>query len=131
MKESNIYYWVFLVLASLFEVCWLMSLKFLDFPAIIKFEWFKNYKGLQSLAILQPFLAYIVFGLANVYFFSVAIKKIPIATAFSIWLSLALVVSTIIDVYYFRTQYNLIQLVLLFIIVLCVIGLKMSTKIAG
>ena len=41
--------------------------------------------------MLVPFVGYILFGLANIYLFSLAIKQIPTATAFAVWTAITLI----------------------------------------
>ncbi len=126
MKEDNLIQWLYLCLASLFEVCWLLSLKYLDIGQIMKIRMFNFNKGINSFSIILPLVCYIVFGLCNIYFFSEAIKKIPMAIAFGIWLALALVITSIIEYFYFKVEYSVLQFFFLTIIMICVIGLKLS-----
>ncbi len=128
MKGDSILPWLYLGLASVFEVAWLMALKYLNISHIMKINWFRIFKDLQSFIILLPLICYIVFGICNIYFFSEATKKIPIAIAFSIWLSLALVITTIVEYLYFKVEYSAIQFFFLLIIIICVIGLKLTDK---
>jgi quaternary ammonium compound-resistance protein SugE len=43
------------------------------------------YRWAGGLPVLLPFIGYILFGLANIYLFSLAIKALPTATAFAVW----------------------------------------------
>lgn len=116
--------WLYLLLASAMEMCWMISLKYLDFKAIKNIDWNQFLKSNQGIITILPLLAYILFGLGNVVFFSMATKSIPLATAFAAWLGVALIGSVIIDMIYFKIPYTFIQLVFLLFIVTGVIGLK-------
>lgn len=117
--------WTYLILASAMEMCWMISLKYLDFKAIKNIEWVQFLQSNQGILIMLPLIAYILFGLGNVVFFSMATKSIPLATAFAVWLGVALVGTVIIDLLYYKINYSVLQLVFLLLIVVGVIGLKL------
>lgn len=73
---------------------------------------------------LLPLITYIVFGLANVVFFTAATKTIALSTAFGVWLGLALVGIMIIDILYFKVAVSFTQLIFMSMIILGVVGLK-------
>ncbi len=77
--------------------------------------------------ILLPLLGYIIFGLANVYFFSLAIKSIPASTAMAVWLAVALVGVKIIDITYFKEPFHWQQVVYFGMIIFGIVGLKQTT----
>ena len=117
--------WTYLILASAMEMCWMISLKYLDFKAIKNIEWVQFLQSNQGILTMLPLIAYILFGLGNVVFFSMATKSIPLATAFAVWLGVALVGTVIIDILYYKINYSVLQLVFLLLIVVGVIGLKL------
>ncbi len=117
--------WTYLILASAMEMCWMISLKYLDFKAIKNIEWVQFLQSNQGILTMLPLIAYILFGLGNVVFFSMATKSIPLATAFAVWLGVALVGTVIIDLLYYKINYSVLQLVFLLLIVVGVIGLKL------
>jgi len=127
MNPTNIA-WLFTLLAALCEVCWLLSIKYLDFKALSSFKWVKFHNVQESLSTLVPFICYLGFGLANVICFSIASKKLPTAVVFATWLAVALVITTVIDVGYFKESYSRLQYVFIIVILVGVVGLKMSTK---
>ncbi len=51
---------------------------------------------------MSPLAGYLLFGLANVYFFSLAIKQIPTATAFAVWTGVSLVLIKLADSVFFH-----------------------------
>ncbi|MBK9256047.1 MAG: hypothetical protein IPM42_11200 [Saprospiraceae bacterium] len=117
--------WLYLILASVMEMCWMISLKYLDFKAIKNIHWGLFFKLNDGFLTLLPLLAYILFGLGNVVFFSMATKSIPLATAFAVWLGVALVGTVFIDILYYKINYSTVQLAFLLLIVIGVIGLKL------
>lgn len=119
--------WLYLFIASLFEIGWIFSLKKLSFAEIKKVS-------LQAIAqhptdnlvILLPLIGYIGFGLANIYFFSLAMKQIPASTAFAIWMGVTLAGVKIIEVVFFKEAIRSMDYLFLGLLVIAIIGLKRS-----
>ena len=119
--------WLLLIIAGILESFWLISLKFLDMKKIASLEWLKFEDFQQSALTILPFLGYVVFGLSNVICFSIASKKIPASVAFAVWVATALCISAILDATYFGENLTWKHLVSFLIIILGMIGLKLST----
>ena len=120
--------WVYLLIASMFESCWIYSLKFLDMKQIFGV---KVNALLHSAVAWKPFLplgGYIVFGLCNIYLFSISMKTIPPPTAFAVWMALALIFSKLLDVFVFHEAYNYQQILFTGVLLIGVTGLKFYGK---
>ena len=113
-----------LLLASLFEIAWTFSLRFMSVKKLKTLHWrgFFNQQG--SWAILAPFIGYILFGLANVYFISQAMKDIPASTALAVWMGTALVGIKLVEIFYFKTSYDWVQFIYIGLILIGIVGLK-------
>ncbi|MCS7037568.1 MAG: SMR family transporter [Saprospiraceae bacterium] len=120
--------WMALFIASGMEICWIYSLKWLDFKRIAAFGFPRLFIEWDGWLALMPLLGYIVFGLANIYFFSMAMKGIPPSTAFAVWMGLALVGTKIVGVAFFREDWNWTQVLFIALIVVGVAGLKYGEK---
>lgn len=120
--------WISLFLASLCETLWASSLKFLNFRKV-KLRLRRN--GLFSkefgVAFL-PFSTYAIFGILNMTFLTYALKEIPLAICYAVWMGLALLIQTIIDIFIFKENISLKQLGFMFLILLGIIGIQMSSK---
>jgi quaternary ammonium compound-resistance protein SugE len=119
--------WLLLIIAGILESFWLVSLKFLDMKKIATFEWIKFQDVQQSILTILPFLGYVTFGLANVICFSIASKKIPASVAFAVWVATALCISAVLDATYFDENLTWKHLVSFALIIIGMIGLKLST----
>jgi quaternary ammonium compound-resistance protein SugE len=119
--------WFYLILASCLEVCWIYSVKFLDMRKIGEISWRNLQKDYTQLISLVPLAAYLFFGLTNVILFSMAMRKIPASTAFAVWMALALVVSKIVEVTYFKETFSWATVFFILLILIGVIGLKTTT----
>jgi len=116
--------WIYLFIASVFEIAWTFSLKFLDFKKIGAIRWTTFFSNRQHLLVLAPLLGYILFGLANVFFFSLSVKQIPTSTALAVWMGVALIGVKLVDVSLFKEPWHPMQLFYLGLIVVGIIGLK-------
>ena len=116
--------WIYLLVASCFEVCWIYSLKWLDMKRIAQIKPSTLVGSIEPWQALFPLLGYIAFGLGNIYFFSQAMKTIQASTAFAVWMGLALVFSKGVDILVFKEAYNMQQLFFTLLVLLGIIGLK-------
>ncbi len=116
--------WFYLLIAASFEACWTITLKAMQFADLKTLRWNTFYRLDGGLPVLLPFIGYILFGLANVYFFTLAIKQIPTATAFAVWTALALILLKLMDVFYFKIQVSVQEIFFLMLITIGIVGLK-------
>lgn len=87
-------------------------------------RWYTFYLPGIGLPILLPFVGYIVFGMANIYFFSQAIKHIPTPMTFAVWTAMSLVLIKLVDVLVFKTDLSFTELFFLTLIGVGIIGLR-------
>lgn len=80
----------------------------------------------DNLIVLLPLMGYIGFGLANIYFFSLAMKQIPASTAFAIWMGVILAGVKMIEVFLFKEAIKPMDYVYLALILIAIVGLKKS-----
>jgi multidrug transporter EmrE-like cation transporter len=119
--------WLYLIIASVFEIGWIFSLKKLGFAEIRKISFQSlSQQPSESFLTVLPLLGYIGFGLANIYFFSLAMKQIPASTAFAIWMGVTLTGVKLIEVLFFKEVSKPMDYVFLALIALAIIGLKKS-----
>ena len=120
--------WFCLFMASLFQVAWTFSLKFLDFKKLQQADWSSLFAWKASFVLLLPLLGYIVFGLLNSYFLSIAMKSIPASTTIAVWLGMAVIGIKIADMAFFKDRLQAGQFLYAMLIIAGVVGLKMSTR---
>lgn len=116
--------WIYLFVASLFEIAWTYSLKFMDMKKIGAIRWLQFFNSTDGIVTLAPLLGYIVFGLANIYCFSVSLKTIPTATAIAVWMGVVLVGTKLIDMLYFKQAFSYSQFIFISFILVGIVGLK-------
>jgi len=122
--------WIYLFIASLFEIAWTFCVKFLEVKKILAIKWLQFFNTPRAnFLTLAPLAGYIVFGLANITFFSIAIKQIPASTAMAVWLSVALIGVKLVEIFAYKQPYNIYQFLYFTLIIIGVIGLKRDSAV--
>lgn len=103
--------WLLLFLAGLFEIGWPVGFKMSEVQANYKWQW-------------------IVFSIVSMalsgFFLWMAQKQIPIGTAYVVWTGIGAAGTFIIGIFYFKDPATLFRLLSALLIVVGVIGLKIS-----
>jgi quaternary ammonium compound-resistance protein SugE len=116
--------WLYLLLASVMEVCWNYSLKYTSVAKIKALDWSQFFTNSTGIATLLPAIGYVAFGVANVFFFSKALNVIPASTAFAIWMGVALVGIKIVDTLVLKEAFQWAHVFYIGCILVGIIGLK-------
>ena len=116
--------WLYLFIAALFESAWTFSLKFMRFGDLKTLRFTNFYKTAEGLPIFLPFLGYILFGIGNIYFFSLAIKQVPTATAYAVWTAVTLVLIKLAEVLFFKQRVSFFEIFFMLLIMTGIMGLK-------
>jgi quaternary ammonium compound-resistance protein SugE len=99
--------WVYLFVAGLLEVGWAMGLK-------------------QSEGFSKPLpsVLTIIGMIASFGFLSMALRTLPIGTAYAVWTGIGAVGTVLLGMIFFREPVEALRLVCLLLIVVGVVGLK-------
>jgi quaternary ammonium compound-resistance protein SugE len=116
--------WLYLILAASCETAWTFCLKFMKFSDLKTLRFINFYRWQGGLPVLLPFVGYVLFGLANIYLFSMAIKQIPTATAFAVWTASTLLLIKAAELIFFRQQISWIEVFFMLLIMAGILGLK-------
>lgn len=116
--------WLYLFIAALFESAWTFSLKFMRFGDLKTLRFTNFYKVAEGLPILVPFVGYILFGIGNIYFFSIAIKHVSTATAYAVWTAITLVLIKLAEVVIFKQKISWLEVLFMMMIMAGIMGLK-------
>ena len=102
--------WLFLTVSALFEIAWIVSLKLTD--------------GLHR---ILPLAGYLISGLGAAVFLSMAMKAIPMGTAYAVWMGSSLVGAMVVDAAFFREPWNAVRFGCALLIVLGSCGLQLAS----
>ncbi len=119
--------WIYLIIASAFETCWTFSFKYLEFRKISTLR-FSNLLTPEGYMVWIPLLGYIVFGIGNIYFLSLAMKQISIATAFAVWTAVSIVLIKLTEVFITKATISFPEIFFLSVTVAGIIGLKIYSN---
>lgn len=103
--------WLYLVIAGAFETFWAVSLKHTD-----------------GFSKLWPSVITVVGMAASFYFLSLALKDLPLGTAYAIWTGIGTVGTLILGAILFRESITLPQILCVALIAAGIIGLKLTAR---
>ena len=99
--------WIYLLIAGFFEIFWAIGLKLSN--------------GFSNLI----FSIFTVIGMiASFYFLALALKNIPIGTAYAIWTGIGIIGTVIIGIMFFKEPISIIRLFCIFLIIIYYIKKK-------
>jgi len=102
--------WIILVTAGLFEIVWAIGLKYTD-----------------GFTKPWPTVGTILAMVISVILLGVAMKTLPVGTAYAVWVGVGAVGTAILGIILFGESANMARLLSLALIVMGVIGLKLAT----
>lgn len=102
--------WLILFIAGLLEIAWAIGLKYTE-----------------GFTRLWPSVWTLVALVASFVLLGLAMKSLPVGTAYSIWVGIGAVGTVILGVFLFHEPTNLLRILSVCLILAGVIGLKLST----
>lgn len=105
--------WILLIVAGLFEVVWAIGLKYTD-------------------GFTRPLATSVTIAamLASIWLLGIAMKSLPVGTAYSVWVGVGAVGTVIFGIILFKEPANAARLVSIGLIVAGIMGLKLATPAA-
>jgi quaternary ammonium compound-resistance protein SugE len=103
--------WVYLILAGLFEVAWAISLKYS-----------------QGFTRLWPSVATVVSMAISLGLLGVALRSLPIGTAYAVWTGIGAVGAVLLGIVLFGESANAGRLACVAMIVAGIVGLKLLSR---
>ncbi len=101
--------WIILFIGGLCEVGWLVGLKFA-----------------AGFTRLVPSVVTVFFMLASIGCLGIAVKSIPIGTAYAVWTGTSVAAVAIVGVMFFHEPTNVVRIVSIALVLLGVIGLRLQ-----
>jgi quaternary ammonium compound-resistance protein SugE len=115
--------WIYIIISAIIEAAWTYCVKYFKFSDLKLLTW-TNFYTLHGLSLLWPITGYLVFGLANAWFFSMAIKHIPTAMAFAAWTGASIICIKLADTLIFHEATSWPEIVFMLMIMGGIMGLK-------
>lgn len=101
--------WVILFIAGLFEIAWAIGLKYTD-----------------GFTKLWPTVGTVFSLLASFLLLGIALKTLPVGTAYAIWVGIGAVGTALLGIFLFGESADVVKLVSLGLICAGIVGLKLA-----
>jgi quaternary ammonium compound-resistance protein SugE len=102
--------WLILIVAGLLEVVWAITLK-----------------QTQGFTKLAPSLITIVTMAASFYLLSVAMRTLPLGTAYAVWVGIGAIGTAIVGIVLFQETATPLKLVSLVLVIAGIVGLRVAS----
>ncbi|MGP4082748.1 quaternary ammonium compound efflux SMR transporter SugE [Pseudalkalibacillus sp. R45] len=103
--------WIYLLIAGVFEVVWAIGLKYTE--------------GFSRLA---PSIITVIGMVISFYFLSIAIKALPIGTAYAVWTGIGALGTVLLGILLFNEPKDFMRILFLGMILVGIIGLKFTSS---
>ena len=101
--------WAYLLVAGLFEVSWAVGLKYTD-----------------GFSRLFPSLATLIAMVLSVAFLELALRSLPLGTAYAVWTGIGVIGTTVLGIHLFGESAAVLRLGCIAIIVAGIVGLRLT-----
>ena len=103
--------WILLGLAGIFEVTWAIAMKYSN-----------------GFTVALPTVITVIGYIASALFLSMALKQLPLGTAYAMWTGFGIVGTSILGVFLFQERLSPAQVICVIMIVAGIAGLKLLAK---
>ena len=101
--------WVFLLIGGLFEIGWAISLR-----------------ASEGFTKWVPIIFYGLCGIGAAFFLSQAMKQLPMSVSYTVWVGIAVMGTTIVDMVLYGEQSSPLKIISVVLIAAGVAGLKVA-----
>jgi quaternary ammonium compound-resistance protein SugE len=102
--------WILLIVAGLFEIAWAIGLKYTD-----------------GFTRALPTAGTIAAMVISVWLLGIAMKTLPVGTAYSVWVGVGAVGTVILGIILFKEPANALRLISVALVIAGIVGLKFAT----
>ncbi len=102
--------WTYLAIAGVLEIAWAIGLKYTE-------GWTRLVPSLITGALM----------IASFYFLSLAVRTLPIGTAYAVWTGIGTVGAAILGMILFDEPKDIIRIACIFLIIAGIAGLKLTS----
>lgn len=102
--------WTFLIVAGILEIAWAIGLKYTE-------GWTRLWPSVITGVLL----------VASFYFLSLAVKTLPIGTAYAVWTGIGTVGAAILGMFLFDEPRDIVRMLCIGLIIAGIAGLKLTS----
>lgn len=103
--------WIYLIIAGLFEIGWVYSLKLSE-----------------GFSRLTPSIATVILMIASFAFLSLAMKELPMGTSYAVWTGIGAIGAVAVGILFLGESKDILRIVCVALIAIGIIGLKVTSK---
>lgn len=103
--------WFFLFIAGIFEVVWAVGIKYTD-------GWTRLWPAVFTLLAMA----------ASFYLLSMALKNIPMGTAYAVWTGIGTIGTVVYGIIFFKEPTDIFRIVCILLIISGIVGLRILAK---
>tara|TARA_R110001583_G_scaffold8058_1_gene39334 strand:+ start:37034 stop:37357 length:324 start_codon:yes stop_codon:yes gene_type:complete len=103
--------WIYLLIAGLFEAAWAIGLKYT-----------------QGFTRLWPSVFTIIAMGISLYFLGLALKNLPVGTAYAVWTGIGAFTTAILGIILFGESVHFARIFFLFLLLVSIVGLKFTAN---
>jgi len=102
--------WFYLLIAGLFEIGWAIGLKYTE-----------------GFSKVVPSVVTVALMVASFNFLAIALKTLPIGTAYAVWTGIGAVGTATIGILFLKEPADLLRVASIFLIVVGIVGLQLAS----
>jgi len=103
--------WLILFFAGLFEIVWAVGIKYTE-------GWTRFWPAVFTVFAM----------VASFYLLSIALKNIPMGTAYAVWTGIGTIGTVVYGIVYFKEPTDLLRIVCILLIISGIVGLRILAK---
>ena len=103
--------WIYLLIAGALEITWAVAMKMSN-----------------GFTVLVPSIITVIGYIASAVFLAIALKQLPLGTAYAMWTGMGIVGTTLLGVFLFHEKLSVPQVICVILIVVGIAGLKILAK---
>ena len=103
--------WIILLIAGILEITWAVAMKMSN-----------------GFTVLVPSIITVVGYIASAVFLAIALKQLPLGTAYAMWTGMGIAGTTLFGIVIFHERLSIPQIICVIMIVVGVVGLKILAK---
>ena len=100
--------WILLIIAGVLEIFWAIEMKYSN-----------------GFTVIMPTILTIIGYIATAVFLSLAIRKLPLGTAYAAWTGIGIIGTSVLGVFLFKERLTLPQVICILLIVAGIMGLRL------
>nr|WP_320118424.1 quaternary ammonium compound efflux SMR transporter SugE [uncultured Marinifilum sp.] len=103
--------WIYLIIAGLFEAVWAIGLKYA-----------------HGFTKLWPSVITVVAMAISVYFLALAVKHLPVGTAYAVWTGIGALTTAVLGIILFGEPVHFSRIFFMLLLLIAIVGLKFTAN---